>query len=80
MQSLHHFLVINVAGVVSIIPPAHQSHSDVILVCVIQVSVILVCVILVATCMPENILTMSVHWMNGNCTIAIHIDTRSSDV
>jgi len=26
MQSLHHFLVINVAGVVPIVPPAHQSH------------------------------------------------------
>ena len=26
MQSLHHFLVINVPGVVSIVPPAHQSH------------------------------------------------------
>ncbi len=85
MQSLHHFLVINVAGVVSIVPPAHQSHSDVILLCVIQVSVIqvsviLVCVILVATCMPGNMLTVSVHWMNGNRTIAIHIDTRISAV
>ncbi len=87
MQSLHHLLVINVA---SIVPPAHQSHSDVILLCVIQVSVIqvsviqvsviLVCVILVATCMPGNMLTVSVHWMNGNRTIAIHIDTRISAV
>ena len=80
MQSLHHFLVIDVAGVVSIISPAHQSHSDVILVSIIQVCVEQEFVIPVVICMPGNILTTLVHWMNGNRTIAVHNDTRISAV
>ncbi|KAA6417985.1 MAG: hypothetical protein FRX49_12067 [Trebouxia sp. A1-2] len=70
MQRLHHFLVINIASVVSIVSPAHQSHG----------CVSLVWVILVATCMPGDIPTIPVHLTDGHRIIATHMDTYISAV